>query len=249
MRTNFYNMAVKSRLRICPFYFTAKTFIFNIMKGLGLLITKEAGLVITLILIAFFSRLARQFKNKKRATLNTKPYKSLDDFDKRPIYKTLTIAIIDNTKDEDLLQVVFDNLCAKMTKDMSDEYDTVLSFNKSRQAIYIIWGLVAEVENGGFNQYYFNSTRRFAPYNTDALKLVGAYQFEKLADRANHIFVEQHAQITKNQDGTLEGFSKSYENNPLNELDNEFYALQEKENLEKLEIQYIRKNKTDFADD
>ncbi|MCB0541854.1 MAG: hypothetical protein KDE33_30410, partial [Bacteroidetes bacterium] len=64
--------------------------------------------------------------------------------------------------------------------------------------------------------------------------------------RANRIYQSNYEQITKGQDGTIEGFSKSYENNPLNGLDNEFYELYKEENLYKKQIEFIRANKDDF---
>ena len=82
----------------------------------------------------------------------------------------------------------------------------------------------------------------------DALQLVGADQFAGLIKRANNIFESENKKITEHQDGTLEGFSKSYNDNPLNELDREFYALHEKEDLQKLRINYIRSHKKDFID-
>jgi hypothetical protein len=167
---------------------------------------------------------------------------------KKTVHGSLTNATIDQTKDEKLLQLVYEYLISKMAKDLSDEYSVVMNFNKSQQAIYVIWGLQSEVENGGFNQYYYNSPGQFAKLAPDALKLVGANQFTQLVTRANKIFETENKNIKKQQDGTLEGFSKSYESNPLNKLDKEFYALESKENLEVLQIDYIRKQKADFVD-
>jgi hypothetical protein len=123
-----------------------------------------------------------------------------------------------------------------------------MSFNKSQQAVYVIWILQGEVENGGFNQYYYNSSGQFAKLAPSALKLVAANQFAQLVTRANKIFETENKTIKKYQDGTAKGFSKSYENNPLNNLDKEFYALESKENLEAMQIGYIRKHKGDFVD-
>ena len=61
-------------------------------------------------------------------------------------------------------------------------------------------------------------------------------------------FKKEYEKITKHQDGTLEGFSKSYENNPLNDQDDKFYALYKDENLQQIQIEYIRKHKKDFVD-
>jgi hypothetical protein len=173
---------------------------------------------------------------------------SVNDFENRPIYIKLTTKIINNAKDSELLQMVFDNLSKKIT-DHKNEYQMVLTFSKAQQAIYTIWCLEAEVNNGGFNQYYFNSSRQFAPLTPDALQLVGAHQFAELADTANHIFVEEYTKITEHQDGTLEGFSKSYKDNPLNKLDEKFFALYKTEDLQQLQVDFIRRNTTDFIEE
>jgi len=160
----------------------------------------------------------------------------------------LTSAIIDQTRDDTLTQVIFDDLISKMAKDASNEYPVVMNFNKSQQAIYVIVVLQGEVDNGGFNQYYYNSSGQFAKFTPNALKLVGADRFAELVTKANKAFETENKKIKKNQDGTLEGFSKSYENNPLNKFDKEFYAFEKKENLDALLVHYIRKHKADFVD-
>ena len=54
--------------------------------------------------------------------------------------------------------------------------------------------------------------------------------------------------LSKFKDGTLESFSKSYEDNPLNDFDNEFYELDKNENISQLRIKYIKSNKAEFID-
>ncbi len=117
---------------------------------------------------------------------------SVEAFKNRPIYKELTEQIIDTTSDENLLQVVFDNLSEKQPTDFEKEYETVMSWNKSRQAIYMIWALEAEVNNGGYNQFYFNSSGQFYKHLPDALKLVGAPKFADLSKRANDTFEKEN---------------------------------------------------------
>jgi hypothetical protein len=53
-----------------------------------------------------------------------------------------------------LIQTIFDNLSEKVPEDYTKEIETVLNFSKPRLAIYAIWALEAEINNGGFNQYY-----------------------------------------------------------------------------------------------
>lgn len=167
---------------------------------------------------------------------------------KPSIQTPLTEQIIDTTSDDMLLEVVYDNLFRKLSATYDKEYEIVLSWNKSRQAIYMISQLEAEVNNGGYNQFYFNSSGQFAAALPEALKLVGATKFADLTERANRTFEKEKSKITEDQDGTVEGFSKSYENNPLNKFDKEFYKLNDVENLQKIQVDYIRKNKKEFTD-
>ncbi len=154
--------------------------------------------------------------------------------------------MIDSSEDDDLPQLVFDNLLQNVGDNYKNEFNIVTSWNKSRQAIYIIWLLEGEVNNGGFNQFYFNSSGQFSELVPDALKRIGAIKFADLAGRANATYQLEYDKITEHQDGTLEGFSKSYENNPLDVYDDEFYDLYKEENLIDLQIKYIRLHKGDF---
>lgn len=171
---------------------------------------------------------------------------STGTFKDRTSQKMLTEQIIDTTSDENLLWTVFESLSEKLPADYAKEYESVLSWNKSRQAIYMIWLLEGEVNNGGYNQFYYNSSGQFYKHLPDALRLVGAYKFADLTQKANDTYEKENEKITKHLDGTSEGFSKSYENNPLNDFDTKFYNLEE--DLQQIQINYIKKNKKDFID-
>ena len=174
--------------------------------------------------------------------------KSFDSFKNRPIHKKLTEQIIDTTSNDRLLQLIFDNLLERQSTDHKKEYETVMSWNKSRQAIYMIWELEGEVNNGGYNQFYFNSSGQFYKHLPNALKFVGANRFADLTQRANVTFEKENPKITQRQDGTIEGFRESYENNPLNKFDDEFFNLYNKEDLQKIQVDFIRKHKIEFID-
>lgn len=173
---------------------------------------------------------------------------TVEAFKNRPIYRELTEQNIDSTSDENLLQVVFDNLTDKQPAGYEKEYVTVMSWNKSRQAIYMIWLLEAEVNNGGYNQFYFNPSGQFYKHLPEALRLVGATKFADLTEKANKTFERENEKITKHQDGTIEGFSKSYDDNPLNDFDTDFYELYKTENLQQIQVDFIRKSKKEFID-
>ena len=80
----------------------------------------------------------------------------------------------------------------------------------------------------------------------DGLELIGAAQFAELVEKANRTYSEIKDELEAKDDRITESFSESYEDNPLNELDDRFYELEESENLDSLQIMFIRKNKEDF---
>ena len=51
-----------------------------------------------------------------------------------------------------------------------------------------IWGLEADVNNGGFDQYYFNSYGDFAAETPSLLRAIGADQAAALVEQANAAF-------------------------------------------------------------
>ncbi|AKD58319.1 hypothetical protein SD10_04085 [Spirosoma radiotolerans] len=176
--------------------------------------------------------------------------KFLNDFKNRPIYKNLTEQIIDTTSDEKLLQVVFDNLSQKLPTSYTEEeeYETVQGWNKSRQAIYMIWILESEVNNGGYNQFYANSSGQYSRYLPGALKLVGADRLADLTQRANNVFEKETNKHNENQDGAPTDLSQSYGANLFKRFDDEFYELAEVDSLSQIQVDFIRNHKEKFID-
>lgn len=62
---------------------------------------------------------------------------------------------------------------------------------------------------------------------------------------ANRIYTK-NKEVLQAYDGTVNNFCESYKDNPLNELDEQFYTLYKEENLQELKVMYIRKNIIDF---
>lgn len=162
--------------------------------------------------------------------------------------KKLTINNIDTTSDENLEQIIVDNISLKVNGDSENEYFVARELTKPQQFIFIIEQVEAEVNNGGFNQFFYNSSKEYAKNMEEAFKAIGATKFSALVSKANKIYNYHKEEIIKMQDGSLDGFSKSYDNNPLNKLDDEFYVLYKKEDLGKLKIKFIRSHKTEFID-
>lgn len=56
------------------------------------------------------------------------------------------------------------------------------------QLLVVIWGLEADVNNGGFHQYYFNCYGNFAHLASPMLREIGAKIMAQIVDEANAVF-------------------------------------------------------------
>jgi len=206
---------------------------------------------------AFFNFLGCKGQSTKTNITTTNiDHKQLDNsieaYKNRPVFTELTLQILDSVHDDNLEQIIIDNIFSKQDSIGSNEtnYSIIKSLSKGRQAVFATWGLEAEVNNGGFNQYFYNfsTSGQYAEEAADGFVLIGANKYANLTQRAIDLYMKNIKYFENYKDGTLESFSKSYDNNPLDKLDKEFYALDSVEHMSKLRIDYIRKHKNEFID-
>jgi hypothetical protein len=70
----------------------------------------------------------------------------------------------------------------KVAEEIGSKSPAFLSY--AQQIFRLIWELEAEVNNGGFQQYFYNSSGRDAPNVETALRTVGAHKCADLAAQA-----------------------------------------------------------------
>jgi hypothetical protein len=80
------------------------------------------------------------------------------------------------------LREAFDDACSRSTGDNFDKLSV------RDQILVSIWGLEADVNNGGFDQYYFNSSGDQAWFAPMALNSIGAHRMAAIVERANAQF-------------------------------------------------------------
>jgi len=159
----------------------------------------------------------------------------------------LTIQIIDKLSDEDVEGAIYENIVETFKGDFDNEFEHIKKLSAGQQMFWATWILEAEVNNGGFNQYYYNSDGEFAEMALNGLKIIKANKFVDLVSRANSVYEKDKERLSAYDDGSMESFSKSYKDNPLNKFDDEFYDLEKKQNISKLRIKYIREHKSEFV--
>ena len=89
--------------------------------------------------------------------------------------------------------------------------------------LYTVLVLQSEVENGGFNQYFWNSSGRLASEALDDLVSLGAKQHAALLKYAIMIEKDESPMIAKfKKPQTWNSFAESYKHTELEPLDEEF---------------------------
>jgi hypothetical protein len=180
-------------------------------------------------------------QKNEESVVNEEIINSIEEFENRKIYTELDENTIKRLSDEELEQTVIDYIDHKIGDNYEEEYNIVTGLSKGFQAIYTTWWVEAEVNNGGFHQYFWNPSGKFADLAVVGFKEIGAIENAELMEKAIAIVIREFPEMKKFHDkGSPEAFSESYKYTKLNDLDDKFYEY--KEDLSGLRIKYIREN-------
>lgn len=134
-----------------------------------------------------------------------------------------------NSTDQELVELIYDKATELYFGTFGENLEKA---DKAMTEFLAIWTLDSEVKNGGFDQFFLNNGPEYGQTVLAGLKRIGANDFGSVTEKAIEVF--------KNQG---DGFENK-RNPDFNELDDEFYDLEE---LEKLQVEYIRKNYEKFV--
>jgi len=104
------------------------------------------------------------------------------------------------------------------------------------------------VNNGGFNQYYFNESHLLTVSAAESLEGIGAPRLAGIVRRADGMYEQVKEALGNLRVSTMEEFMASYKNNLFGEFDDEYYAVSEIERVEELLVAFIRENIGCFGD-
>ena len=150
----------------------------------------------------------------------------MDEFWNRIIYKELSLEILATIPDDKIEQAILDYIDTKVS-DFHSEFEIVSNMSKGFQMVESTLSLEAQVNNGGFNQFFYNPSGQ---YYEIVQKAIETYIREKENHELQNLYLQR----------TLEGFSESYKLTSLGEWDEKFYALGER--LTELRLKFIRSN-------
>lgn len=165
--------------------------------------------------------------------------KRIAEFKNRKKYDRLTAEALKEIPEDKLVQAIYDFIDLKVAKRRNKEAEILKSLSEGFRAIHATWGIEAEVNNGGFNQYFWNSSGQYASAAVEGFRLIGASELADLTKRAITLWDDEKATQQKFKDrGALEAFSESYQHSKLHDLDKEFYAAAK--DLDVRRIKFIR---------
>jgi hypothetical protein len=108
------------------------------------------------------------------------------------------------------------------------------------RVFHAIWELESDVNNGGFCQYYSNSSGDSAFFVVEALKAIGAEKTAGLVERAHSVFPDSNPPRNRDERNVhLDSISPD-QDTLLEDLSTEFF--QYPENLLELLFAYVRQN-------
>jgi len=114
------------------------------------------------------------------------------------------------------------------------------SLSQQERYIYAVDGMLTEVNNGGFNQFFFNSTGELAYDLVPALEVIGSIKLKDIAARAIDIFGKIPSLDEDSRYAHLEKITQDDELQLWEECDDEFYDCDEQ--IESMAIKYSEKN-------
>jgi Domain of unknown function (DUF4375) len=103
-----------------------------------------------------------------------------------------------------------------------------------------VWSLEGEVNNGGFDQYYFNSSGDHALDVEESLKAIGAKHTAQLVEQANTLFGATGPSSDRAARQSQLNSLEDAKTKRMNEIEKEF--MKYKDNLEELLKAYVSKN-------
>jgi len=127
---------------------------------------------------------------------------------------------------------------------LCDYGDSIEKLNEPQKNFFYNQTLEREINNGGLNQFYFNSSGDFAHETKISLKAIGAIKTSVIVEKANDQFPNKI--VPKDRASRQDTLSQIEDkaNEIWEELDQKFFAYED--DLNSLNMDYIKKNKESF---
>ena len=122
--------------------------------------------------------------------------------------------------------------------------DNLSALSNPQKVFYFNQELEREINNSGFDQYFYNTSGNYANDTIETLNLIGANKTAKILEAAIEIFPDKNVPVDRNlrQDAMFDIGDARKEH--WNKLDQQFFKY--KDDLYALNIEFVRQNKLYF---
>ena len=145
-----------------------------------------------------------------------------------------------NSDDTNSSIIELDNFISKLC-DYGDDYSKL---TEPQKLFYFNQNLEKEINNGGFNQYFCNSSGDNAHETILSLKAIGADRTADILQKAIDQFPGKKVQKDRDERNKIVEQIEEVVNEVWDELDQQFYKYQD--DLNTLNIEYVKKHKDLF---
>ena len=128
--------------------------------------------------------------------------------------------------------------------DLCDYGENMHNLSEQQKNFYLNQNLEREVNNGGFKQYFINSSGNYAHETVTSLKLIGADHTANILQKAIDQFPESKVPTERDQRREVVKAIEEATNQVLETLSKKFFEYVD--NLNALNIEYVRKNRENF---
>lgn len=122
--------------------------------------------------------------------------------------------------------------------------DNLGKLTEPQKNFYFNQNLEREINNGGLNQYFFNSSGDFAHETINSLKVIGANKTADILQKAIDQFPNKEVPKDRAARQVVLEKIEGTSNAVWEELDQKFFVYQD--NLNNLNIDYVKRNKDKF---
>lgn len=143
-----------------------------------------------------------------------------------PRFATLTPDLLASLSADDVGSAIVQHVELRLMAPGIDREAIVNLLPGGTAAVYTTWLVDAEVNNGGFNQFFFNPYGKLAGQALAGYELLGADEYAAVmrAAIATHE-AERERMLPYYAEHTPESFENSYRVTELGEVDQRYYAL------------------------
>lgn len=143
-----------------------------------------------------------------------------------PRFRVLTLELLESLATDEIGDAIVHHVAIHMGSDPARATETLRAMPAGVRAIYTTWLVDAEVNNGGFNQFFFNPSGEHAGDALVGFELLGAEEYAAVMRAAIATReIERERMAPFYEADTLEALAESYSHTELEDVDQRYYAL------------------------